>query len=125
MAAGRKPYRLSEICFRDSGEWQKIVGASVHDGKGRELGKVEDVYFDKYFRGKKAVVELEEGFSVVVSAWRLLWDGEKLILTGEEKWCPLSRDSCVGPGCAWWIEESGRCAVHLLPEEVDLFPAVR
>lgn len=37
------------------------------------------------------------------------------------KWpvCPMSGLACKGDGCAWFCEEERRCAVALIPGQMD------
>jgi hypothetical protein len=72
-------FKLSEIVLNHEMQ-AKIIGAPVVAPEGRQLGVVDDVYFNRDLTAKKVIVRGSDGLSFVVSADRLVLKDSILVL---------------------------------------------
>jgi sporulation protein YlmC with PRC-barrel domain len=71
--------KLSEIVLNHEMQ-AKIVGAPIVAPDGRQLGVVDDVYFNRDLTAKKVIVKGSDSLSFVVSANRLVLKDGVLVL---------------------------------------------
>lgn len=71
--------KLSEIVLNHEMQ-AKIVGSPIVAPDGRQLGVVDDVYFNRDLTAKKVIVKGSDGLSFVVSADRLMLKDGVLVL---------------------------------------------